>query len=66
MALGRANRLKLAKMMVSQKINTTRNGIGIELSVCVNSSKRVCAISVLVCIARACRERCDSFCGESS
>ena len=46
-AFGWANRLKLAKMMVSQKISTTRNGIGIELPICANNSKRVCAISVL-------------------
>jgi hypothetical protein len=44
-------------MMVTQKISTTRNGIGIELSACANSSKRVCAKSVLICIARAWSER---------
>jgi len=60
-----ANRPKLPKMMVSQKISTTRNGIGIELFVCANSNRRVCAMSVAICMALACGERWESFCGES-
>ena len=50
---GRVKRLKLAKMMVSQNTNTTRKGLGIGLSVCAKSSKRVCAKSAKTCIARA-------------
>ena len=49
---GRVKRLKLAKMMVSQNTNTTRKGLGIGLSVCAKSSKRVCAKSAKTCIAR--------------
>src|ERR1700746_767929 len=52
-------------MMVSQKISTTRNGIGIELFVCANSSRRVCAMSVAICTALACRERWELFWGET-
>jgi hypothetical protein len=43
-----ANKLKLAKIMVTQKTYTTRNGIGIEFPVCENRAKRVCASSVLI------------------
>jgi hypothetical protein len=51
--LGWANRPKLANIMLSQKISTTKNGMGSELSVSANISNRVCAMSVLTCIARA-------------
>ncbi len=53
---GLANRPKLSKMMVSQKISTTRNGIGIELFVCANSSRRICAMSVAICRAFSLQE----------
>jgi hypothetical protein len=33
------------------------NGMGIELFRCANNSKRVCAMSVAICMARACKER---------
>jgi hypothetical protein len=51
-ALGGANKLKLAKMMVSQNTSTTKKGAGIESPLCAASSKRVCAKSVLTFIAR--------------
>ena len=40
-----------------EKISATMKGMGSELSVSANISRRVCAMSVLTCIARACRER---------
>src|SRR5262245_8991529 len=52
-----ANKLKLANMMVSQNTNTTRNGVGIEVSDCTNSSKRAFATSVIVSIARSFMDR---------
>ena len=55
--LGGTNRLKLANIMASQKINNTRNGAGIELPACAYSDSRVCANSVIVVIARARMER---------
>ena len=60
-----AKRLKLAKMMVSQEINTTRKGMGINSPVLANSSRRVFAISVLASIALAWRKRWASFRGDS-
>lgn len=47
MVLGLENRLKLAKMIVSQKISTNRNGAGIELSSWANSNRRVCTRSAM-------------------
>jgi hypothetical protein len=38
--------------MVSQKTSTTKKGMGSELSVSANISKRVCAMSVLTCAAK--------------
>ena len=52
-ALISANRLKLIKMMVSQKTSTTRNGAGIAPPALAKSSKRVFPISVVASIALA-------------
>ena len=64
-ALLSAKRLKLTKMTVSQKISTTRKGIGIDLPVLTNSSRRVFVRSVVASIALAWRERWASFRGDS-
>src|SRR5260370_15352505 len=64
-ALLSANRLKLAKMMVSQEISTTRNGMGIDPPALANNSRRVFARSLLVSIALVWRERWVSFRGDS-
>ena len=64
-ALGGAKRPKLTKIKMSQKTSTTRNGVGIALSLCSTSNQRVCARSARS-DAWAWSERCESFCGESS
>ena len=64
--LRRESRLKLAKMMASQKTRTERNGMGIERLARTNSAKRVCAKSVLTWIARALSERWASVWGAGS
>jgi hypothetical protein len=46
------NRLKLAKMMMSQRTKIARNGVGIALSDSANRMRRVCTKSVLSCAAR--------------
>src|SRR5262249_61087385 len=63
--LGSANKLKFAKIILIQKIKTIKNGIGIGLSPCVYSSKRVRAMLAVTSVARFLRERCSSVCGDS-
>jgi hypothetical protein len=60
----RENKLKLIKIMASQKISIARKGMGIEVSACSKRSRRVCATSVASCIARSLNERCASVFGE--
>ena len=64
-ALLSAKRLKLANMIASQKISTTRKGIGIAAPASENKRRRVFATSCRVPIALDWRERCRSFCGDS-
>ena len=64
--VSRENRLKLIKMTASQKTNTARKGMGIELSACSNRSRRVCVTSVATCIARFLSKRCASVFGDNS
>src|SRR5258708_39960935 len=40
------NKVKLTKIAPSQKIRIIRNGVGIELPVCANNCRRICAPSV--------------------
>ena len=51
-ALMSANRLKLMKMIVSQKTSTTRNGVGIDPPAFANSNNRAFPTSVTASIAR--------------
>ncbi len=46
-ALRGAKSPKLRKITVTQKINSTRNGIGIERPPCSNSNNRACPIAML-------------------
>ena len=64
-ALLSEKRLKLANMMASQKISTTRKGTGIAAPASANKSRRVFPISCRVPIALPWRERCLSFFGDS-
>jgi hypothetical protein len=50
------NKLKLAKMIMSQKARTPRKGVGIRFSDSTNSKNRTLARSSLTCIARDCSE----------
>ena len=47
-----ANRLKLKKIIVSQKISTTRNGVGIDPPAVAKSNNRAFPRSVTASIAR--------------
>src|SRR5580692_11598478 len=62
---GRANRVALTKIALSQNTIITRKGVGIELPACVNNCSRICAPSVKAARARDCRERCVSLFGDS-